>query len=133
MRPLRRCSLNQASERDEQLNGEMPERGTLIAPYVFTRFLDVPWSCPLALRRCPVIAMAPRGGGGGGGGGGKLHQFLAVNSWKRRIAVSTVVLAMTAVLASQTTPRPNRITQETEPRAGGDTLGNRTSAGAARK
>ena len=39
-------------------------------------------------------------------------QFLGVNSWKRRIAVWAVVLAMTAALVSQTTPRPNRITQE---------------------
>jgi subtilase family serine protease len=42
----------------------------------------------------------------------KLDQFLATNGWKRWIAVSAVVLAMTAALASQTTPRPNRITQE---------------------
>jgi subtilase family serine protease len=42
----------------------------------------------------------------------KLNRFLAVNSWKRWIVLSAVVLAMTAVLASQTTPRPNRITQE---------------------
>ena len=42
----------------------------------------------------------------------KANQFLAVNSWKRRIAVSAVVLAMTAVLASQTTKRPNRNTKE---------------------
>jgi subtilase family serine protease len=38
--------------------------------------------------------------------------FLGMNRWKRRIAVLAVVLAMTAVLVSQTTQRPNRITQE---------------------
>jgi subtilase family serine protease len=39
-------------------------------------------------------------------------QFLGVNSWKRWTAVWVVVVAMTAALASQTAPRPNRITQE---------------------
>ena len=39
-------------------------------------------------------------------------QFLGVNSWKRWIAVWVVVLAMTVTLASQTTQRANRITQE---------------------
>jgi subtilase family serine protease len=42
----------------------------------------------------------------------KQDRFLALNSWKRRIAVSAVVLTMTVTLASQTTQRPNRITQE---------------------
>jgi subtilase family serine protease len=40
------------------------------------------------------------------------NQFFVVNSWKRWTAVWTVVLAMTVTLASQTTQRPNRITQE---------------------
>jgi len=59
----------------------------------------------LALRGCAVIAMAHE----------KLNQFLAVHSRKSWIAVSAVVLAMTTALASQTTPRPNRITQELTP------------------
>ena len=42
----------------------------------------------------------------------KFDQLLAVNSCKKLIAVSAVVLAMTVTLASQTTQRPNRITQE---------------------
>jgi len=52
-----------------------------------------------------VIAMAPQ----------KLNQFLAVNSRKRWISVLAAVFAMTAGLASQTTERPNRITQELTP------------------
>jgi len=42
----------------------------------------------------------------------KLNQLLAVNSWKRWTAVCAVVLAMAVTLVSQTTQRPNRITQE---------------------
>ena len=41
MGSLRRCSLNQASERDEQLNGEMPARGIVIA----LMFSLVFWTC----------------------------------------------------------------------------------------
>jgi len=39
----------------------------------------------------------------------KFDQLLAVNSFKRLIAV-WMVLAMTVALAAQTTQRPNRIT-----------------------
>ena len=42
----------------------------------------------------------------------KLNLLLAVNSWKRWTAVWAVVLAMAVTLASQTTQRANRITQE---------------------
>ncbi len=101
-RSLRRCSLNQADERDMQLDGRSAGAGNCDRPSVFSGFLDVPWRSPVALRGCPVIAMAPQ----------KLDQVLAVNSWKRWIVVSAVVLAMTAALASQTTPRPDRLTEE---------------------
>ncbi len=42
----------------------------------------------------------------------KLNLLCAVNSWKRWAAVCAVVLAMAVTLVSQTTQRPNRITQE---------------------
>jgi len=42
----------------------------------------------------------------------KLILLRAVNSWKRWTAVCSVVLAMAVTLVSQTTQRPNGITQE---------------------
>ena len=41
IRSLRRCSLNQASERDEQVNGGAPAKGILIALLVSVAF----WTC----------------------------------------------------------------------------------------
>ena len=58
-------------------------------------------------------------------------QFLGVNSWKRWMAVWAVVLVMSVTLVSQTTQRPNRITQEPSSGPVVTARGNCTSANTA--
>ena len=50
IRSLRRCSLNHASERDEQFDRANAGERNCNRPFAFTCFLDVPWGSPVALR-----------------------------------------------------------------------------------
>ena len=57
----------------------------------------------------------------------KFDQFLAVNGWNETDTMSEGDMAMTVTLASRTTQRPG-VCAGTDLWAGGDALGNRTSA-----